>query len=72
MRVIMTSSQLIMLSSIVDNYRETLNNLKESQNYKPISLKELRSREFLVVWVGDSRHLRVLRLLLKKITSCFT
>jgi hypothetical protein len=39
MRVIMTSSQLIMLSSIVDNYRETLNNLKESQNYKPIRLK---------------------------------
>ena len=71
MRVTMTSSQLIMLASIVDNYREVLHNLKESQKYKPISLKELMSREFLVVWVGESRHLRVFMIFAEKIHLLF-
>jgi hypothetical protein len=54
---VMAPSQLEMLVSIVDDYREVLHNLEESQKYKPLSLQELRSREFLVVWAGESIHI---------------
>ncbi|KAL3776347.1 hypothetical protein ACHAW5_003521 [Stephanodiscus triporus] len=48
---VMTQAELQMLAAIVDNYREVLHTLKESHEYKPISLVELKSREMLVVWV---------------------
>jgi hypothetical protein len=51
---VMTPEELQILTTIVDNYREVLHSLKQSQEYKPLSLVELKSREMLVVWVGES------------------
>ena len=48
----MEQSQLEMLVSIIDNYREILHNVIKSNMYKPLSLAQLKSREILVVWVG--------------------
>ena len=50
----MTPEELQILTTIVDNYREVLHSLKQSQEYKPLSLVELKSREMLVIWVGES------------------
>jgi hypothetical protein len=51
---VMTPEELQILTTIADNYREVLHSLKQSQEYKPLSLVELKSREMLVVWVGES------------------
>ncbi len=40
----------------MDKYREVSYHLKVSQEYKPLSLVQLNSRKFLVVWVGKSRY----------------
>ncbi len=50
----MTPEELQILTTIADNYRKVLHSLKQSQEYKPLSLVELKSREMLVVWVGES------------------
>jgi hypothetical protein len=51
---VLTPEELQILTTIVDNYREVLHSLKQSQEYKPLSLVELKSREMLVIWVGES------------------
>ena len=54
MTPVMTPEELQILTTIIDNYREVLHSLKQSQEYKTLSLVELKSREMLVVWVGES------------------
>ena len=56
----MTQRELEMLASIVDKYREVLHGLKISHKYKPLSLFQLTSREFLVVWVGKSKTMLII------------
>ena len=51
---VLTLDELQTLTTIVDNYREVLHSLKKIQEYKPLSLVELKSREMLVVWIGES------------------